>query len=316
VPLQSKIPCALLILAGGQSSRMGRPKAWLPFQGQPMLARVLDRLAPLFEERIIVRAPGQELPAVEARLVEDEEPGQGPVAGLAVGLAAVTRPLAFALSCDAPFVNPDVVAYLVERCRPPHSVVVPLWEGRLQPLHAVYRTDTAPVLKQLLSAGRRRPVDLFREVPTLEVPEEEIRALDPDGLTFLNTNTPEEWQRALALAAEREPGQSIKFPSPEHRTPEDLNTIPVTVELLGLSRLTTRREFVELRVAPEGPLSRLITALAREVPALVGVAIDLEGDRLAPGYLLNRAGREPLLAEVVDLAPGDHLLLLSAEVGG
>src|SRR5947208_3859822 len=54
--------CALLILAGGKSSRMGRPKAWLPFHGQPMLARVLDRLAPLFEERVVVRAPRQELP--------------------------------------------------------------------------------------------------------------------------------------------------------------------------------------------------------------------------------------------------------------
>src|SRR5229473_2461422 len=111
--------CALIILAGGKSSRMGRPKAWLPFHGQPLLARVLDRLAPLFEERVVVRAPGQELPDVEARFVEDEELGLGPVAGLAVGLAAVTRPLAFVVSCDAPFIDPKVVASLVERCRPP-----------------------------------------------------------------------------------------------------------------------------------------------------------------------------------------------------
>src|SRR5437764_14574009 len=95
--------CALVVLAGGKSSRMGRPKAWLPFHGQPMLARVLDRLAPLFEERVIVRAPGQELPEVPARFVEDEEPGLGPLAGLLAGLSAVTRPLAFAVSCDAPF---------------------------------------------------------------------------------------------------------------------------------------------------------------------------------------------------------------------
>src|SRR5713226_9551253 len=119
--------CALLILAGGKSSRMGRPKAWLPFHGQPMLARVLARLAPLFEERVVVRAPGQELPEVEARFVDDEQPGLGPVAGLSVGLAAVTRPLAFVISCDAPFVDPRVVAYLVERCRKPFHVVVPLW---------------------------------------------------------------------------------------------------------------------------------------------------------------------------------------------
>ena len=152
----------------------------------------------------MVRAPAQELPDVEARFVEDEQPGLGPVAGLAVGLAAVTRPLAFAVSCDAPFVDPLVVAHLVAQCQPPYAAVVPLWEGRLQPLHAVYRADNAPLLRQLLAEGRRRPVDLFAEVPTLELPEAEIRALDPDGLTFMNTNTPEEWERALTLARERD----------------------------------------------------------------------------------------------------------------
>jgi molybdopterin-guanine dinucleotide biosynthesis protein A len=195
--------CALLVLAGGKSSRMGRPKAWLPFHGQPLLARVLERLAPLFEERVVVRAPGQVLPEVEARFVEDEEPGQGPVAGLAAGLSAISRPLAFVTSCDAPFINPRVVAYLVELCQPPHAVTVPIWEGRLQPLHAVYRADNAAILRRLLAEGRRRPVDLYQVAPTLEVPEEEIRALDPEGLTFMNTNTPEDWERALAQSQPR-----------------------------------------------------------------------------------------------------------------
>jgi molybdopterin-guanine dinucleotide biosynthesis protein A len=300
---------------------MGRSKAWLPFHGQPMLARVLDRLAPLFEERVVVRAPGQELPAVEARFVEDEEPGLGPVAGLMAGLSAVTCPLAFAVSCDAPFIDPRVVAHLVSRCQPPYAVVVPLWDGRPQPLHAVYRADNAPILRRLLAAGRRRPVDLFAEVPTLEVSEAEIRALDPDGLTFMNTNTPEEWERALALAevsesTRRHGGTEGGSWGEAGRHPLPPGAISVTVELLGLSRLLGKREQVELRVSPHGPLSQIVAALAEAVPALVGVAIDMHGDRLAPGYLLNRNGREPLLAEEVTLAPGDHLLLLSAEVGG
>src|SRR5437667_8674025 len=114
--------CALVILAGGKSSRMGRPKAWLPFHGQPMLARVLGRLGPLFAERVVVRAPDQDLPPVDARFVEDEAPGQGPVAGLAAGLAAINGPLAFATSCDAPFIDPRVVAHLLALCRPPYAV--------------------------------------------------------------------------------------------------------------------------------------------------------------------------------------------------
>jgi molybdopterin-guanine dinucleotide biosynthesis protein A len=328
-PEQIRQTCALVVLAGGKSSRMGRPKAWLPFRGQPMLARVLDRLSPLFEEQVVVRAPGQDLPDVETRFVEDEQPGMGPVAGLAVGLAAVTRPLAFAVSCDAPFVQPKVVAHLVERCRPPFGVVVPVWEDRPQPLHAVYRADNAPILRRLLAAGRRRPIDLFVEVPALEVTEAEIRALDPDGLTFMNTNTPEEWERAVALGVALE-GAGI---SPQrHRDTEEgssepeeagivvagrgQGTLSISVELLGLARLLGRRETVELRVSPDGQLARVVRALGDAVPALVGVAIDVRGERLMPGYVLYRNGREPLRGEEVSLAPGDQLLLLSAEVGG
>ena len=71
-------------------------------------------------------------------------------------LAAVTRPLAFVVSCDAPFVDPKVVAHLVERCRPPFAVVVPLWEGRPQPLHAVYRADNAARQSSAFATPRNR----------------------------------------------------------------------------------------------------------------------------------------------------------------
>jgi hypothetical protein len=73
---------------------------------------------------------------------------------------------------------------------------------------------------------------------------------------------------------------------------------------------------VALNVAPRGPVTRIAAALADALPGLVGVAIDLEGQRLLPGYLLNRGGRESLLSDEVTLDPGDHLLLLSADVGG
>jgi hypothetical protein len=92
--------------------------------------------------------------------------------------------------------------------------------------------------------------------------------------------------------------------------------LSISVELLGLARLTARREVVDLRVSPEGPLARVVRALGDAVPALVGVAIDVRGERLMPGYLLYLNGREPLRGEEASLASGDQLLLLSSEVGG
>src|SRR5438105_9533019 len=98
--------CSVIILAGGRSSRMGEPKAWLDFGGEPLLARVVGRLREAFPEFVVVAAPGQELPEVGAARVEDEHPGEGPLGGMIAGLRAVTRPLALVLSCDVPFVSP------------------------------------------------------------------------------------------------------------------------------------------------------------------------------------------------------------------
>jgi molybdenum cofactor guanylyltransferase len=190
--------CAVIFLAGGQSSRMGRPKAWLDFGGQPLLWLLVERMRESFPEIVVVAAPGQELPPTTAVTVFDERPGEGPVAGLVVGLLAVEAPLAFVSSCDAPFLDPQLAAHLAGRAAD-YDVVVPEWGGRLHPLHAVYRTSVQPLLAQQLEEGRRRPVDLFDRVRTLVVREPELRELDPEGRSFLNVNTPEEYERVRAL---------------------------------------------------------------------------------------------------------------------
>jgi molybdopterin-guanine dinucleotide biosynthesis protein A len=198
---------AAILLAGGRSSRMGQPKAALPFDGVPLLAHLLDRLAPYFPERVIVRAPGQELPAIsdrEVRIVEDAVIDQGPVAGICAGLAAVRCELAFVVTCDVPFLSPRLGAAMVAAA-PGFDVVAPEWEGRLNPLQAVYRTRLLPLYEAQLAAGRRRPVDLYPRVAVRTFSEAEVRAVDPEGLSFLNMNTPEEYQRALRLWREHRP---------------------------------------------------------------------------------------------------------------
>lgn len=187
-----------IILAGGHSSRMGEPKAGLLFEGVPLLEHLCARVAQVFPEVVVVRAAGQVLSPVAATIVEDAVPDQGPVAGLCAGLGAAQRPLAFVVSCDVPFLNPQVGAMMVDLADG-YDVVVPEWEGRLHPLQAVYRTRVRPLLLEQLAAGRRRPVDLYERVPVRKVTEAEILAVDPLGLTFLNMNTPEDYQRAVAL---------------------------------------------------------------------------------------------------------------------
>lgn len=184
---------------------MGISKARLRFGDRPLLALLVDRLAAAFDEVLVVAAREQDLPGTPARVVYDEVPDQGPLAGLEAGLKAAAAPLAFVASCDVPFLNPAVARYLVEAAEG-YEAVVPEWEGRLHPLQAVYRTSVHTRVREELEAGRRRMTDFVGLLRTRRIPEAELRAIDPKGLSFMNVNSPEDYQRALALWDTLRPG--------------------------------------------------------------------------------------------------------------
>ena len=289
-----------VILAGGKSSRMGRPKAMLPFRGEPLITHVVRGLRPLFADVVVVAAAGQELPELPATLVRDEVAHQGPVGGIAYGLGACGGAAAFVTSCDVPFLSRPLVSHLVSRL-PGHDVVVPYWEGRFQPLHAVYRRSVLPLLEGQLERGELRPVFLYDKVRTLKVEEDEVRAFDPDGSSFFNMNTQEDYAAALARW-------------------ERVSTGPVPgrceVELLGVARLRARRSRVSVELAEPATLAQVLSALALEHPALVGPVITATGDGLAAGHVCNFNGRDFVRDASRKVVPGDRLLIMSSDAGG
>ena len=191
-------PASAIILAGGKSSRMGRPKALLPFDGEPLIVHTVRTLARLFADLVVVAAPGQELPPLPVTFVRDEVAYQGPVGGIYYGLRAACTEVCFVTSCDAPFLNLSFIAHLLSHIAN-YDVVVPFWQDRLQPLHAVYRRSVAPLLHEQLKRGELRPIFLYQKVRTREVSADEIRRFDPEGLSFRNLNSPEDYQAALTL---------------------------------------------------------------------------------------------------------------------
>src|SRR5207248_2719698 len=122
-----------------------------------LLEHLVERMLSVFPDAVVVTAPGQDVPRTAARVVYDERPGEGPVAGIIVGLREAQHPLAFVSSCDVPFLSPAVARLLVDLAED-QDVVVPEWGGRLHPLQAVYRTAVRPLLEAQLAEGRRRPV--------------------------------------------------------------------------------------------------------------------------------------------------------------
>jgi molybdopterin-guanine dinucleotide biosynthesis protein A len=189
-----------VVLCGGQSSRMGRPKAWLPFGDEFMLPRVVRLLGETVAPIVVVAAPGQDVPLLPAGIdiVRDAEQGRGPLQGLIAGLEALRgrADAAYLSSCDVPFLQPAFVRRLVELlgdC----TICVPEVGGYRHPLAAVYRIDVAATAAKLLAENRLRPAFLFEEVPTRLVQPEELADVDPTFQTLRNLNTPAEYEAAM-----------------------------------------------------------------------------------------------------------------------
>jgi molybdopterin-guanine dinucleotide biosynthesis protein A len=189
-----------IVLCGGQSKRMGRPKAWLPFAGEIMLPRVVRLLSEAASPVVVVAAPDQDVPPLpgDVPVLRDEERGRGPLQGLAAGLAALEGRVeaAYLSSCDVPFLRPAVVRRLIDLLGA-HSICVPRVGDFHHPLAAVYRLSVRETVRGLLAANRLRPFFLFEAVPTRIVEAGELADVDPDLLTLQNLNTPGEYEAAL-----------------------------------------------------------------------------------------------------------------------
>lgn len=190
-----------VVLCGGQSSRMGRPKAWLPFGEELMLPRVVRLLAEVVAPIVVVAAAGQDVPSLPAdvSIVRDPQKGRGPLQGLAAGLEALRGRVdaAYLSSCDAPFLRRAFVRRLIELLGD-NVICVPEVGGYRHPLAAVYRIETASVAARLLAEDRLRPAFLFDEVPTRIVRPDKLADVDPTFETLCNLNTPAEYEAALS----------------------------------------------------------------------------------------------------------------------
>ncbi|MGH7828894.1 MAG: NTP transferase domain-containing protein [Candidatus Binatia bacterium] len=287
-----------MVLAGGKSSRMGQPKSLLPFGGEPLIVHIVRKLVGLFGDVVVVAAPEQELPSLPVTVVRDEVAHQGPVGGIYYGLRAAERDVCFVTSCDAPFLNLSLVSYLLSQSAD-FDVVAPYWQERFQPLHAVYRNSVLPFLQQQLERGELRPVFLYDKVRTLKINEDEIRRLDPEGLSFLNMNTPEDYRAALQRWQETNPP-----------------AFTCTVELFSVARLLAKTRKISLALPGETTLSHVLSALAKELPILVGPVISADGTSLTSGNACNINGKTFVRDPSAMVSPGDSIFIISADAGG
>src|SRR5262249_50049122 len=191
-------------------------------------------------------------------------------------LTATAGDASFVTSCDSVFLNTDLISHVVSQI-PNHDVAVPHWQGRFQPLHAVYRRSVLPLLAAQLARGELRPVHLFERVRTRRIDEEQIRRFDPEGWSFFNMNTPEDYAQALKRWSHISRNRGLRSNGSVH----------CTVELFGVARLLAHTREVSLTLPSNATFAQVFAALAEKLPVLVGQVIAPDRAHLVDGYACN-----------------------------
>lgn len=190
-----RLPVTAAVLAGGRSMRMGVDKTLLTVDGELLLTRVVEVVAGVCRNVVVVTNRPEALaetalPAA-VRVLQDEVAYQGPLGGLVTALSATEDDWVLAVAADMPWLRPEVVRLLWD-ARGDAQVVMPVGEKGPEPLLALYHRDCLPVAQRVLESGRRRLVAMLSSVRVVEVPLAALRAADPDLVSLVNVNTPED----------------------------------------------------------------------------------------------------------------------------
>jgi molybdopterin-guanine dinucleotide biosynthesis protein A len=225
-----------VILAGGESRRMGHDKAFIDFGGAPLIERVIERAQPLCAEMIIVTNDTDAYARFGYRIVTDVYPGKGSLGGIFSGLQAAREHYALVVACDMPFLNTGLLNHLISLA-PQFDAVIPRGqdpsgrvsrssrgdrpesgkrsrradrpiakETNLHPMHAVYSKNCLPAIQERLLHNDLRAIGFLDLVRVRVIEPDEVDRFDPQHLSFFNANTPEDLEsgRALFLKATKD----------------------------------------------------------------------------------------------------------------
>ena len=207
-----------VILAGGESRRMGRDKAFLPWKDATLLEEIVKKVSRVADEVIVAVKDHRPFRHLTARVVEDGVPNAHALGGLYTGLRAAQYERCFVTSCDAPFLDPGLIRFLVGKLdgvAPPPApaagggpafggrpegpgsgggvdLVIPKTPAGLQPLHAAYARSCLTAIEEKL---RQRQWDLAGLIPHVRARVVSVE----EGLSFRNLNTPADYRRACRL---------------------------------------------------------------------------------------------------------------------
>ncbi|MCA9957040.1 MAG: molybdenum cofactor guanylyltransferase [Anaerolineales bacterium] len=183
------------IMAGGQSSRMGMDKSFVLFEGQPMIEVVIDAVAGLGDETLLITNKPDEYAHLNLPMVSDVYPNHGSLGGIFTAVHAASHPHTLVVACDMPWLNRPLLEYMIA-LRESADVIVPRWEKYPEPLHAIYSKACLNPIEAKLKEKRLKITGFFGEVDVQFVDREEIERFDRNGRSFANINSPDDLAEA------------------------------------------------------------------------------------------------------------------------
>jgi molybdopterin-guanine dinucleotide biosynthesis protein A len=191
------------ILAGGESSRMGRDKALLELDGVPLLVRTARLVESVAGSPTVVGNP-EAYRSLGLRVIADDCPGAGPLGGIATALRASSAPWNLVVACDLPYLTRSWLAYLISRALASDAdAVLPMNVRGAEPLCAMYHKRCEPVIRAALEQGTRKVTEGLESVRVEYLDPSAWKAFDSGGLLFKNMNSPEDYEEARARLGER-----------------------------------------------------------------------------------------------------------------
>ena len=203
---KERLHASLLLLAGGQGSRMGgRNKLYLELEGSLLIENTLELVAPLFKEVILLVAPGESSKVKETlstliskwdiTVTEDRVQARGPLEGLYNGLCHMNEEWGFLLGCDMPSPDPDVIKGMSSFCSVNNDAIVAERQGFLEPLHAFYRKNCIGAVSDAMLRGDRKIKQFYNDIRLTVINEKKLKEFGDERSSFFNLNTPHDVEK-------------------------------------------------------------------------------------------------------------------------
>ncbi len=184
-----------LILAGGENKRLHVIKGFLEIKGRRIIESNIELLKEIFDCVIISTNNPEYYFYLGVPMVGDIVKYRGPMTGILSALITLEAPEIFVTGCDMPFIKPELIRYIVGRWVDSQEAVIPIFDSKPQPLLGIYSKKLVPKMEDSIRKGMRGLREFLKKREVLYIGEDEVRALDPEGRSFVNINTMEDYER-------------------------------------------------------------------------------------------------------------------------